>query len=202
MNILRLYEKANGNFFAALWYRGKKPQYDKIILTEKTPLFDNANVPKEYQYATQSFNEELQKFVAVFNYKPLRNKIKTDIKKFREKEIFNAEIKYKNKKFKGDRGTALEVDAYINAFQRAIPLGLRQPTDIVARWRTQDNSYTSLYLEDMVSISLLQTQVVATAFTKQEALELQLSTIPDEELLNLDIEQLWNNIDESTSSIS
>ncbi|AEE26309.1 DUF4376 domain-containing protein [Francisella hispaniensis] len=136
------------------------------------------------------------------NPQQIRQSLKEEIRKLREKEILTAEIEYKDKKFKADRGTALEVNAYINAFQRALPLGLRQQTDIVARWRTQDNSYIDLYLEDMISISLLQTQVVATAFAKQEALELQLSTIQDEELLDFDVEEFWSNVDESASSIS
>lgn len=123
------------------------------------------------------------------------------IQALREKYILTAEIKYKDKKFKGDRGTALEVDAYINAFQRAIPLGLRQSNDIVARWRTQDNSYINLYLEDMISISLLQTQVVANAFAKQETIEAQISAMSDESLESLNIEEYWNNANESISVI-
>ncbi|MBY7733482.1 DUF4376 domain-containing protein [Francisella philomiragia] len=140
--------------------------------------------------------------ITVDIHKPTKDALISTIRSIREKEISIAEIEYKDKKFKADRVTALEVNAYINAFQRAIPLGLRQPTDIVSRWRTQDNSYIDLYVEDMISISLLQTQVVATAFAKQEALELQLSTISDEELLDVNVQEFWDNIDESARSIS
>ncbi|MBK2258993.1 hypothetical protein [Francisella philomiragia] len=185
-------------------YKGRQV-YD--ITTKEMVIVDYFGDIKE-GYTHKAPNNDYQEFIkdewtmTEKSYTEFRIDLKTKFRQLREKEISTAEVEYKDKKFKGDRGTALEVDAYINAFQRAIPLGLRQPTDIVARWRTQDNSYIDLYIEDMISISLLQTQVVATAFAKQEALELQLFTIPDEELLDLDVENLWNNINGSSSSIS
>lgn len=123
----------------------------------------------------------------------LRQDARNKLADIRERYIQTAVISYNNKTFQGNREEAQEFDNYLNAFERAVTLGLRQQTDAIADWKTEDGSYLELYYNDMVSLQLQCTQVVARAFAIEKLAKTSLDVTLDEDLGNFDVETEFAN---------
>ena len=118
-----------------------------------------------------------------------------ELSQLRELKLSKSIIDYKDKQFMGNRETGLELDSYSNNFIRAVKYGERQETDVVASWRTNDNSYIDLYIQDIDYLALKCAENISIAFKKQEVIEPKIISCETvEELNNLDLEYEWDNI--------
>lgn len=122
----------------------------------------------------------------------LKSDKKKELKNLREFKINNATLLYKDKQFLGNRDTGKEFLKYKIDLKDAIELGLK-PVDTKISWRTNDDTYIDLSIEDLTTLSLMSSDFVAQAFKKQQMIEPLIDECETaEEVKKLDFNELWN----------